>query len=162
MISQLVPNKNKIQATFSIFFLLHKTVCPGLQKGWPEKVKVIMKFPQGKKRGGGGGGAGYLGEFLLGTCHWLLRTHISLQSFLWPIIDPILDNFGQMLFLWSQKISFWLCIYLFLHPYLQEFSFTSNPKNVWPHSSNSIENATPQIVIQSWKCNFIQQHIPIG
>lgn len=53
MISQLVPNKSKIQATFSIFFLLHKTVCPGLQKGWPEKVKVIMKFPQGKKRGRG-------------------------------------------------------------------------------------------------------------
>ena len=33
MISQLVPNKSKIQATFSIFFLLHKTACPGLQKG---------------------------------------------------------------------------------------------------------------------------------
>ena len=33
MISPLVPNKGKIQATFSIFFLLHKTVCPGLQKG---------------------------------------------------------------------------------------------------------------------------------
>ena len=55
--------------------------------------------PREEKGGGGGGGAGYLGEFLLGTCHWPLRTHISLQSYLWPIIDPILDNFGQMLFL---------------------------------------------------------------
>ena len=34
--------------------------------------------------------------------------------------------------------------------------------NVRPHSSNSIENATPLWSIQSWKCDPIHRHIPIN
>ena len=33
---------------------------------------------------------------------------------------------------------------------------------VWSHSSSSNENATPLQSIQPWKCNPIQQHIPIS
>ena len=37
-----------------------------------------------------------MGQFLLGMCHWPLRTPTPLQSILWPIIDPILVTFEQM------------------------------------------------------------------
>ena len=148
MISQLVPNKSKIQATFSIFFLLHKTVCPGLQKGWSEKVKVIMKYPQGKKRGGGEGGR------VLG---WIFAGYVPLASqnpYLIAVFSvanhrPHIRQFWANVFFVIPKNQF-LIMHLPLFTSLQEFSFTPNPKNAWPHSSNSIENATPQIVIQSW------------
>ena len=39
--------------------------------------------------------------------------------------------------------------------------FPLNPESAQPHFSNSIENATPLlIVIPVTKCNFIWQHIP--
>ena len=41
-------------------------------------------------------GGGYLGQFLLGMCRWPFRTPTPLESLLWPIIDPILVTFGQM------------------------------------------------------------------
>ena len=37
-----------------------------------------------------------------------------------------------------------------------------NSENVRPHSSNSIENATPLSSNQSWKCDPIQRHTPIS
>ena len=33
--------------------------------------------------------------------------------------------------------------FLFLNPYMPEFSDPQYPENVWPHSSNSYKNATP-------------------
>ena len=42
-----------------------------------------------------------------------------------------------------------------LNPYLPQKS-----ENLRPHSSNSIENATPLLSLQSWKCDPIQGHIP--
>ena len=35
-------------------------------------------------------------------------------------------------------------------------------ENVRPYSSNSVENATPLYLIQSWKCDSIQRHIPVS
>ena len=34
-------------------------------------------------------------------------------------------------------------IFLFLNPFLPEFSYPKNPKNLRPHSSNSTKNVTP-------------------
>ena len=42
-----------------------------------------------------------------------------------------------------------------LNPYLPQKS-----ENLRPHSSNSIENVTPLLSLQSWKCDPIQGHIP--
>ena len=53
-------------------------------------------------------------------------------------------------------------IFLFLNPYISEFSYAQNPENVGSPSSNSYKNVTPYLSIQSWKCGPIQQHIPIS
>ena len=80
----------------------------------------------------------------------------------------------------SALVTFYLCIYLILNEehftfHLQykhsgtfpdrkygELSYSKKSENVRPHSSNSIENATPLKSIQSWKCDPIQRHIPIS
>ena len=46
---------------------------------------------------------------------------------------------------------------IFLKPYLPQKS-----ENLRPHSSNSIKNVPPLWSLQSWKCDPIQQHIPIS
>ena len=94
-----------------------------------------------------------------------LRAPTPLQSILCPIIDPILVTFGQICnFRDSNLVTFYLCIYLMLNE--ERFTFhlqyklsgtfanrkcvnnclTPPPppqkRNVRPHSSNSIENAT--------------------
>ena len=91
--------KAKFKQCFLYFFCYTKQFNLVFKKGWSEKVKVIMKFPQGKKRGGGGGGGRVLG--------WIFAGYVPLASQNpYHIIDPILDNFGQMLFLWSQRNQF--------------------------------------------------------
>ena len=42
----------------------------------------------------------------------------------------------------------------------QELSYHKKSENVRPHSSNSIENATPLYTIQPWKCGPNERHIP--
>ena len=83
-------------------------------------------------------------------------------------IDPILVTFGQMCnFRDSALVTFYFCIYLILNEehfafHLQykhsgtfpdrkygELSYPKKSENVRPHSSNSIENATPLKSIQS-------------
>ena len=44
----------------------------------------------------------------------------------------------------------------------EELSYPKKSENVRPHSSNSIENATPLQSIQLWKCDPFQRHIPIS
>ena len=44
----------------------------------------------------------------------------------------------------------------------EALSYSKKSKKVRPHSSNSTENATPLLSIQSWKCDPIQRHIPIS
>ena len=49
----------------------------------------------------------------LGMCRWPLRAPTPLQSFLWPIIDPVFVTFGQMCnFRDPNSVTFYLCIYL--------------------------------------------------
>ena len=40
-----------------------------------------------------GVGGGLLGQFLLGVCHWPLRTPTPLYCILWLVIDPHLSDF---------------------------------------------------------------------
>ena len=44
----------------------------------------------------------------------------------------------------------------------EELSYPQKSENVRPHSSNSIENENPLESTQSWKCDPIEQHIPIS
>ena len=94
-------------------------------------------------------------------------THYSLFCGLIIIIDPILVSFGQISnFCDPNLVTFYLFIYLILNEehfpfHLQykhsgmfckykELSYPKNQKiNVQPHSSNSIEIATPLESIQS-------------
>ena len=93
-----------------------------------------------------------------------LRAPTPLQSILCPIIDPILVTFGQICnFRDPNLVTFYLCIYLmlkeerftfhlqcklsgtFANRKCEELSYPPPPpkkRNVRPHSSNSIENAT--------------------
>ena len=49
----------------------------------------------------------------LGMCRWPLRAPTPLQSFLWPIIDPVFVTFGQICnFRDPNSVTFYLCIYL--------------------------------------------------
>ena len=51
-------------------------------------------------------------------------------------------------------------IFLYLNSCLPEFSYSQNPENLRPHSSNSTENVTALQSVQLWKCDPIQRHIP--
>ena len=114
-------------------------------------------------------------------CRWALKAPTPFKSILWPVIDPILVTFAQRCnFGDPSLVTFYLCIYLILNEehftfHLQykhsgtfanrkyeELSYPKKSENVRPHSSNSIENATPLQSIQSWKCDPIQRHIPIS
>ena len=44
----------------------------------------------------------------------------------------------------------------------EELFLPQKSENVRPHSSYSIENATPLYSIQTWKCDPIQRRIPIS
>ena len=60
--------------------------------------------------------------------------YLLYKAFYWVILQWI-DIFF--------KLSEVKTIFLFLNPYLPEFSDPPNPENVRSHSSNSNENATP-------------------
>ena len=86
-------------------------------------------------------------------------------SILWPIIDPILVTFGQICnFRYPNSVTFYfywidpffrlneenLTFHLhykhcgtFANRKYDEQSYPPKSENVWSHSSNSIENATP-------------------
>ena len=97
-----------------------------------------------------------------------LRAPTPLQSILCPIIDRILVTFGQICnFRDPNLVTFYLCIYLmlkeerftfhlqcklsgtFANRKCEELSYPPQKRNVRPHSSNSIENATTLQSIQS-------------
>ena len=64
-----------------------------------------------------------------------------------PVIDPILVTFGKMQFSRSQLSHFLFMLLLFNRDHF-EFLLTriflpQKSENLRPHSSNSIENATP-------------------
>ena len=90
---------------------------------------------------------------------------IIFYSILWPIIDHMLTTFGQicyfrdpnlvtfyfnelthfldwmkntLLFIYRTNILVRLLTVLY-----EELSYPNKSENVWPHSSNSVENATP-------------------
>ena len=63
----------------------------------PEGVRLIPR-----------GGGGYLAKCLLGMCRWPLRSPTPLQSILWPIIDPILATFGQIITLSFYELNHFL------------------------------------------------------
>ena len=77
----------------------------------------------------GGGGGGYLGQCLLGMCHWPLRTPTPLQPILFPITDSILVTFGLICnFYDPHLVTFCLGMYLILNN--EHFTFYLR----WKHS----------------------------
>ena len=111
------------------------------------------------------GGGGYLGQFLLGMCRWPRNTPTPLQSILWPIIDPVSVTFRKIcnfrdpnlvtfyfyelthFFKWNEEHFVFHLQYkhsiTFADRKYEELSYPKKSENVWPHSSNSIENETP-------------------
>ena len=66
-----------------------------------------------------GGEGGTWVNFLLGMCHWPLRTPTPLQSILWTIIDPILVTFEQICnFHDPNLVTFYLFIYIYIYIYI--------------------------------------------
>ena len=121
-------------------------------------------------------------------CRWplraLLRAPTPLQSILWLIIDPILITFGQICKFCDPNLATFY-FYELTHVFIlneghltfqlhykhsgtfanckhEELSYPKKSEKVQPHSSNSIENATPLQSIQLGKCDPIQRHIPIS
>ena len=98
-------------------------------------------------------------------CGWPLRAPTLLKSILWPIIDPTWVTFGQICnFRDPNLVTFYFFPvdpffrlkeehFTFHLPYkhsdifadrkYEEQSYPQKSENVRPHSSNSIENATP-------------------
>ena len=99
-------------------------------------------------------------------CRWPLRAPTSLQSILWPVIEPILVTFCKICnFRDPNLVTFYF--YDGIDPFCrlneehftfhlqykhsgtfsnrkyEELSYPKKSENVRPHSSNSIENATP-------------------
>ena len=148
------------------FTLLHRTATPSQQWLW-------LKTSQG----------GTWVNFCW-VCAAGLSAPLPHYSLLWPIIDPILVTFGQIcnfrnpnlvtfyfyelthFFKWNEEHFIFHLQYkhsgTFANHKYEELSYPKKFKNVRPHPSNSIENATPLQSIQWWKCNPIRQHIPIS
>ena len=79
-----------------------------------------------------GGEGGTWVNFLLGMCHWPLRTPTPLQSILWTIIDPILVTFEQICnFHDPNLVTFYLFIYIYIYIYI--FLFILNEEHFTFH-----------------------------